>query len=104
MLIALLNVLQICPKHFEYNFGITSEQERVLGNKEIAALIAQSRNFDAAPTGGELSVLYNNALMARRREAILDKIWEGTFQIENRRTFLHHTQDCITAVFLIPFR
>src|SRR5699024_4226406 len=49
--------------------------------------------LDTASAGGQLSVLHDNTLIARRRETVLNEIRKSTFQIEYRRTFLHHLGD-----------
>ena len=72
ILILLLNVSQVGCQHLKYNFGITLKQKGILGNEEIAAFVAEIGYINAAPTGGDLSVFDDHALVAGCGESVAD--------------------------------
>lgn len=98
ILIWLLYVSQVGCQHLKYDFRVTLKQKGVLSNEEIAAFVAEIRYIDTASTGGYFSVFDDHALVARRREAVVDQVRESAPQIEHRRTGLHHPCDDIAAM------
>ena len=72
ILILLLYVSQVGCQHLKYDFRVALKQKGILSNEEIATFVAEVRYINTASTGGDLPVFDDHALMARRRESIVD--------------------------------
>lgn len=99
----LLDVFQVCSKHFQNYFDFPFEQQCIFSHEKIAAFAAQARHRDAPAASADFSVFNYDALMARRWESVADKIRKRAFKVENRHTFVHHARYRVAAALLFGF-
>lgn len=99
----LLDIFQVCSKHFQNYFDFPFEQQRIFSHEKIAAFAAQARYRNAPAASADFSVFDYDALMARRGECASDKIRKCVFKVENRHTFVHHARYRVAAALLFSF-
>ena len=94
------DVFQVGPEHVGDDPRISPEEQGVFRHEEITALFAQAGDVDAAAADTDLSVFDDQALAARRREAVVDEIGQGASQIEDGRAPPDRLSDHVGA---LPF-
>ena len=86
----ILDVFQVSLKHLKDDLQVAPEEKGIFGDEEVAAFITKAWDIDATPADGKLSILHDDALVARSWEFVLDDIWERALEVKDRAAFLHH--------------